>query len=83
MPGAANDFAGALIGDLAWLIGCDVAGYDAIAQPAALVRAAIEQANVITVEVEDDDLAVFHRDDFAFAGLDFIRGGDNVTGHQV
>ena len=55
VPGAAQDFAAAGVFVGAGLGGFDQAGGQAEAQTAALVRAAIEQAEILAVEVEDAD----------------------------
>src|SRR5919106_6924620 len=56
VPGAADDLAAAVIAVAAGLVGFDQADQLAAAKAAALMRAAIEQREVLALDVEDDDV---------------------------
>src|SRR5262245_47497003 len=56
-------------------------GNQAIAQPAALVRAAVKQAVELTIEIEDADRPPGDREHFVGANWDLCNGGNNVSSH--
>ena len=81
VPRAADDLAGALVVDLAGLVGGDQRGHDAVAHLAALVGTAVEEPDEVAVEIEDDDLPPLDGDELAGARRNFIDLCDDVTGH--
>ena len=78
VPGAADDLALAAVFVLAGGAGGDEAGELADAERAALVGAAVAEGEVFAAEVEDADGAPGDLDDFAPAGGDFARFGDEL-----
>ena len=84
MPGAAQDFTHAretiVAGPLARL---DQTGRAPVAQIAALMRTAVEQAEKFAAEIEDDDLAASHFGHQTLAGGKLRRWPDDMTRHQA
>src|SRR5262249_11526379 len=83
MPGAAQELAAPRIAVVAGHRRFDQRGDRALAEAAALMRAAVEQPVEFTLEVEDDDRAALHGDQLAGARRDLAEDGDDMARHQA
>jgi hypothetical protein len=82
VPGAADDLAVAVVAVEAGAVGLNQAELLALAQAAALVRAAVEQREIFALHVEHHHVAPAHGYELALAGRDLVRPGDHETLHQ-
>jgi hypothetical protein len=82
MPGAADDLTQLGVLDVAGIARLRQPDQRALAQRCALMRAAIEQAEIFALDVEDRDRPVVDGDEFARPRRQFTDGGDDVFGHQ-
>src|SRR6201992_3687256 len=81
VPGAADDLAELGIFDLAGIGGLREPDQWALAQRRALMRAAVQQAKELALDVEDRDLPVIDGEEFSRPRRQLIHRGDNVTRH--
>src|SRR5580700_7020684 len=82
VPGAPQDLAAARVDVIAGFPRLDQAGDEAAAQAAALMRATVEQAEILAVEVENSDSAAAHRDALARPRRNLAGRCHNVTAHS-
>src|SRR5690606_18534325 len=81
VPGAAQDFIGPGKAVLARLVRLDQADQTPFAKAAALVGAAVQNAEQLAVDVEDGDRAALDGDELATAGRQVPNRGDDVATH--
>jgi hypothetical protein len=82
MPRAAEYFAFAGVAIFARLVRFDEAGQDPVAQRAALVWTAIEQAKEFAAQVENGDLAPANGDKFPLTRWDLANRGHDMFAHN-
>ena len=79
VPGAAEDFAEPGVFDLAGIGGLREPDQRPFAQGRALMRAAVQQAEELAVDVEHRDRALVDGEEFARARRQLVHRGDDVT----
>src|SRR5262249_28885862 len=82
VPRAADDLALPGVFDLAGIRGAREPDQRALAQRRALMRAAIEQAEELALDVEDRDRPVVDGDEFTRPRRQLADGGNHMSGHQ-
>src|SRR3954468_9199200 len=83
VPGTANDLAQPGVFDLARIFRLRQSDQRPLTQRGALMRAAIEQAEILALDVEHSDRTLADREKLAAARRQFRDGRDDVAGHVV
>ena len=83
VPGAADDFAEPGIFDVAGIGRLREPDQRAFAQRRALMRAAVQQAEELALDVEDRDRALIDGEELARARRQLVHRGDDMSGHII
>src|SRR3954451_3803035 len=83
MPGAANDLAELGIFDLARILRLREPDQGSLAQRSALMRAAVHQAEIFTLDVENCDRPSVDLQKFSRAGRKLVDRGNHMPRHQL
>src|SRR6185312_1659424 len=83
VPGAADDFAWSRVLDRAGVGRLREADQRPLAQRRALVRATVEQAEELALDVEDRDRPLVDGEKLARTRRQFRHRGDDMTNHQL
>jgi len=81
VPGAADDLPKPGVFDLAGILGLREPDQRAFAQRSALMRAAVQQAEILALDVEDRDRPSLDLQEFSRARRKPLHRGNDVTGH--
>ena len=80
--GAADDFAQLGVFDLAGIGGLRESDQRALAQGRALMRAAVQQAEELALDIEDRDRPLVDGQEFSRPRRQLIHRGNDVSSHQ-
>src|SRR5947209_18785021 len=83
MPGTAQDLAWPRIFDDAGIGGLRQPDQRALAQRGALVRAAVQQAEELALDVEHRDRALVDGEEFSRPRWQLVHRGNNVSRHLI
>src|SRR6266568_6590958 len=83
VPGTADDLPLPGVFDLAGVVRLRQSDQRPLAQRGALMRAAIEQAEILALDVEHRDRTAIDGEEFAAAGWQLLDGRNDVTGHVI
>src|SRR5207245_11481173 len=83
VPGAADDLAELGIFDLAGIAGLREPDQRALAQRGALMRAAVQEAEELALDVEDRDRPPVDGEEFSRPRWQLVHRGNNVSRHLI